>query len=176
MMRFRQLVLSFLLLLPVACGPSTIEPVDEPADVPVEEAPDDALRLAPTATGSGAAAPESAPAEEAYPIPVPSPVPIDEGYPAVPPTSPPPSPYPVTGDPVWVLHPVGEQCSDESIYPDETTAVAALTAAGITVYESEVTELIVCSACGCPTSAHYRISIDSGQLGAARALNWTVEQ
>ena len=176
MMRFRQLVLSFLLLLPVACGPSTIEPADETPDVPMEEAPDDALRLAPPPTGSGAAAPESAPTEEAYPIPVPSPVPIDEGYPAVPPTSPPPSPYPVTGDPVWVLHPVGEQCSDETVYPDETTAVAALTAAGITVYESEVTELIVCSACGCPTSAHYRISIDSGQLGAARALNWTVEQ
>lgn len=164
-----------------ACGPSTPPPASDLEDSSVPEQSDEGLRIAATPTSEAAEEGDPAPIttpEEAYPVIVPTPTIMDEDYPA-PPSPVPPSEgdaYPSTENAVWVLFPVGEQCSDASRYPDLVTAVADLTAAGITIYESEVTDLIVCSACGCPTSAHYRVSIDDAQLETAQALEWTVEE
>ncbi len=179
---FWQILLSVLLMTLAACGPSTPEPASDAEDSFTPEQSEEGLRIAATPTSDAAEAIEAAPAEpfmEAYPIPVPTPIIVDEGYP-VPPPPPPPPPsgydaYPAA-DAVWILFPVGEQCADAGRYPDLTTAVADLTAMGITIYESEVTDLIVCSACGCPTSAHYRVSIDANQLETAQALEWVAEE
>ncbi len=190
MKHFCQLLLSFLLISLAACGPSTLEPIAEPEEptpepesLPLKEQLEDGLRVAVTPTSetsSDVEAAPAAPAEEAYPIPIPTPILMEGDYPEPPPPPPPPpggyDAYPEAGSNVWVLFAVGEQCADESRYEDLVTAVADLTAAGITVYESEVVELIVCSACGCPTSAHFRVSIDAAQLSTAQALEWAAEE
>jgi hypothetical protein len=109
------------------------------------------------------------------------------GYPA-PPTATLPAPgypggqpvlpthaYPVEGE-LWIVHAAGEQCEDALTYPDLEAAEQALEDAGVTVLDSETIDLIVCSACGCPTSLHYRVLINATDLTAALALEWTVEQ
>jgi hypothetical protein len=189
--QFCQLLLFIFFIFLVACGPSIPEPTAAPEEptsapetLPLQEQSEEGLRIALTPTADSASGVEAAPApsvEEAYPIPIPTPILMEGDYPD-PPPPPPESPpsgydaYPETSNTVWILFPVGEQCSDESRYVDLVTAVADLTAAGITVYESEVTELIVCSACGCPTSAHFRVSIDANQLATAEELRWEVER
>ena len=107
----------------------------------------------------------------------PTPVPSPEGYPPPATLIPTIDPYPV-GEMVWLILPVGEQCAeaDESIYSDLQEAVAGLTAAGVPVKSSEMVELMVCTACGCPTSAHFRVEIDSLNLEKAVSLGWTPEQ
>jgi hypothetical protein len=101
---------------------------------------------------------------------------LPEGYPA-PQVIPTYDPYPAGESTVWVLYPVGIQCEDAagSTYTSEQEVVSGLTAAGITVHNVTTTELMVCTACGCPTSAHYRAEIDANQLDALIALGWTVE-
>ncbi|WP_420631286.1 hypothetical protein [Candidatus Leptofilum sp.] len=118
--------------------------------------------------------PDSSP-EEGYP-PLPTPTPLPEGY-ELPPTVPAPNPYPeASGSLGWVIKPVGEQCAEAPTTPDLQTAVADMVAFGIPVEASEMTELAVCAACGCPTSAHFRLQIDSGYLGNAEALGWIAEE
>ncbi len=123
--------------------------------------------------------PETAPGvgDPGYPAPLlPSPTPPPDGY-VIPTPYPPVNPYPeATGNLVWILKPVGEQCAETPATPELQTAVADMVAFGVPVEASEMTDLPVCSACGCPTSAHFRLQIDAGFLDSARALGWFVEQ
>jgi hypothetical protein len=101
---------------------------------------------------------------------------LPEGY-EIPTALPSLNPYPeATGNLVWILKPVGEQCAETPATPDLQTAVADMIAFGIPVEASEMTDLAVCSACGCPTSAHFRLQIDSGYLGNAEILGWFTEE
>ena len=92
-----------------------------------------------------------------------------EGYPALPEPEPTRDPYP--GGLAVIQHPAGLQC-EEPLYPDLESATAALEGAGIAVQESEEIDLIVCEACGCPTSLHYRVLIDPADLDTALSLKW----
>jgi hypothetical protein len=117
--------------------------------------------------------PAEAPDVLETPVPTSAMTVIDE-YPA--PASPVPTvdPYPAVEGFVWVIIPVGEQCADpsENSYASLQEAVAALTAAGMTVNASAVTELSVCTECGCPTSTHYRVQIEATSLNDAIDLGW----
>lgn len=98
----------------------------------------------------------------------------ESAYPAAPEESAPPSAYPAD-EPVWVVFPQGEQCADESTYTSLSEAVSALEEAGVNVISSETVELMVCQACGCPTSEHYRVQISGEDVPTVRSLGWTVE-
>lgn len=116
----------------------------------------------------------------------------DEGYPALATAQPVPEEYPaptavsppngyddaVAEEFAWVLFPVGEQCAEpeESVYQDLNEAITALAAAGVPVNDSEMTDLMVCEACGCPTSAHYRVQIDGNFVATAVSMGWVVEE
>jgi hypothetical protein len=78
---------------------------------------------------------------------------------------------------VWILRPYGEQCEDSStyLYQDEKEAAQALEEQGVTVLDMETVGLMVCEACGCPTSEHFRLQISAQDLAAAEALGWTQE-
>lgn len=159
-----------LTIIAAACGPAaeTNDPSAGPATPETEG-------LLETATQP--AATESAPPPEAYPA-QPTAVPLPEGYPV--------SSEPIaTGDPypeavdgfIWMLLPVGVQCEDNaSPYTDLQDAVAGLTAVNVLTGQSEMTELMVCSACGCPTSAHYRVQVSVEDVNAAQSLGWNREQ
>ena len=135
----------------------------EPTPTPTEGAP--------TAT----LPPLLPPPTDTIPYPGPTePPPTSElppGYPA-PTEGPPYDPYP--GGLTFVVIPAGVQC-EELTYPDITTAVAALEAGGVAVESSEQVDLAVCSACGCPTSTHYRAAISPEDLEVARQLGWVRE-
>lgn len=128
--------------------------------------------------------------EPAAPVPViPTAEPLPEGYPSanpallVTPTYPPDYPGPpaamATLDPypggmVWITRPVGIQCEDGTDigYGDLGEAAATLTAAGLRVRNSEMTELMVATVCGSPTSAHYRVQINIEDLDTALSMGW----
>jgi len=99
----------------------------------------------------------------------------DPNYPAPPTYAPTVDPYP--GGLVWILHPVGIQCEESTSpgYGDLREAVSTLTAAGVAVAKSEMTELVVTDACGSPTSAHYRAQIAADDLQTALSMEWTQE-
>jgi hypothetical protein len=69
---------------------------------------------------------------------------------------------------------VGTQCEDGTApgYSDLGEAVATLTAAGLRVVNSEMSELLVATACGSPTSAHYRVQIEAEDLETALSMGW----
>lgn len=100
----------------------------------------------------------------------------ESGYPAAPEEAAPSAAYP-PGEPVWVLYPLGEQCADESTfaYASLQEAVSALEDAGVNVLSSETVDLMVCQACGCPTSEHYRIQILGEDVQTIRSLGWRTE-
>lgn len=191
MKRLLWLITAVLCLLSAACGSSATDDLNPtPADS------GGGLNPAPTSeTGSGAETdlfpratltpppageltqPESATGSDTdgYPPP-PSPLPLPEGY-ELPTAAPTINPYPeATGQLIWILKPVGEQCAETPATPDLQTAVADMIAFGIPVEASEMTEQEVCTACGCPTSAHFRLQIDSGYLGNAQVLGWVAEE
>ncbi len=148
--------------------------VDSAKEATIVE-PTIAIDAAPEAIITPLSGIELAPDNDGYPINTPVPVPTIDGYPA-PPTLAPPTAYPEPEGNVWVLFPVGEQCADGTgRYEDLATAVAAVTAAGVPVHNSEVVELIVCASCGCPTSAHYRLEIDADRLETVISLDWVVD-
>ena len=175
-------------LTAVACSPAPVEEETGPAPA---DSDGGALQTAPEAEPdvfprstltpppvSEPIQPEGADGgEDSYPGPaLPTPTTLPEGY-DVPPTTPALNPYPeASGSLIWVLKPVGEQCAEAPATPELQTAVADMVALGIPVEASEMTDLIVCSACGCPTSAHFRLQIDSVYLGNAEALGWFVEE
>lgn len=193
----RRLIWIFILIFgvcftAVACSAAA----EEDAPVPADDDEGGALNPAPESSGSGLeAAPETesdvfprptttpAPASEptvpadveGYPVP-PAPTALPEGY-EIPPTVPPLNPYPEpNGTLIWVIKPVGEQCAEAPTTPDLQTAVADMVAFGIPVETSEMIDLDVCTACGCPTSAHFRLQIDAGYLANAAVLGWKAEE
>jgi hypothetical protein len=165
-------LLIMMMTITAACGPAT--ETGESATVPADEGVlEVATQPAPVAATEAAPQPD---APEAYPS-QPTAVPQTEGYPA--PATPAATidPYPeaVAGF-IWMLLPVGVQCEDDaSLYTDLQDALAGLTAVNVQTGQSEITELIVCTACGCPTSAHYRVQVSIEDVGAAQSLGWKRE-
>jgi hypothetical protein len=171
---------SFLLIaiIAAACGPAV--ETDDPSAVPAAPETEGVLEVVtqpaqvPPTTATESAPPPDAP--EAYPA-QPTAVPLTEGYPA--PSDPIATidPYPEAVDGfIWMLLPVGVQCEDEvNTYTDLQDALAGLTAVNVRTGQSEITELIVCTACGCPTSAHYRVQVSVEDVNAAQALGWKRE-
>ncbi|MCB8982212.1 MAG: hypothetical protein H6659_00120 [Ardenticatenaceae bacterium] len=169
-------IISLLLLLALAaCGPSANAPT------PTTEQP---ARATPTTDSSlqpGSNNTSGQGNQTSYPSLPPTPTPYPDDYPAPPPPPTPVNPYPGTDaggtETVWILHPLGQQCADTSTYkyPNQQEARADLTAAGINVLQMETEELMVCQACDCPTSTHYRAEISSADLNKALALGWTAE-
>lgn len=98
----------------------------------------------------------------------------DDGYPAEPTTAP-DAGYPAEVAEGWVIRPAGEQCAENLAYPSSDSAVADLEAAGVELLAVEETELTVCEACGCPTSAHYRVLISGDDIPTALSLGWQLE-
>lgn len=191
MKRLFWLLAAVLCLAIAACSPTTAEdaaptPADSgnglnPAptsETGTEAEPDVLPRVTITpAPAEGMSQPDSATGSEAegYPAP-PTALPLPEGY-EIPAPLPTINPYPeATGQLIWILKPVGEQCAETPATPDLQTAVADMIAFGIPVEASEMAELEVCTACGCPTSAHFRLQIDSGYLGNAQVLGWVAEE
>ncbi len=166
------------LIFVTACGSST------PTDTKSPDAPENSgqesnqsPRPTPTTLNNNT---ESNSSFESYPAAPPTATPFPEGYPA-PKVVPTHDPYP--GDKkentTWILFPVGIQCEDADggiKYKNEKDAEAGLTAAGINVHQVTTTELMVCTACGCPTSAHYRAEINESDLNKAVTLEWIPEQ
>ena len=162
----RQLVVILLILMLSACGPAA--PLATPTAGAPATAP--ALQSAPTQTPVTAV--------PGYPAPLPT-APTSPTRPAdypAPPTIPPPAdPYP--GGLVWIVRPVGVQCEEGTApgYGDLREATATMTAAGVRVKESQMTEMMVTAVCGSPTSAHFRLQIDANDLQTAELLGWTSE-
>ncbi|MDX1687773.1 MAG: hypothetical protein R3248_07300 [Candidatus Promineifilaceae bacterium] len=121
------------------------------------------------------AAPEATATPDDYPAQPTASAP-ESGYPAAPEESAPPSAYP-PGEPVWVLRPLGEQCAEESTfeYASLEEAVSALEEADVNVLASETVSLMVCEACGCPTSDHYRVQIMGEDVETVRSMGWRTE-
>jgi hypothetical protein len=175
MKTFTSCLLLTLLLL-AACGPAISTPNLEPDASQPEGRP--------TPTPDAALQPENAAQDSPQPIlgypPLPTPIPLPEGYPAaLPAFIEPINPYPVgeSAGQIWIIHPFGRQCEDvnKQKYAGAQDARASLTAAGITTYEVTTIEKMVCEACDCPTSAHYRAAIAAADLSKALALGWTQE-
>lgn len=160
-------VLAALILL-VACTP-TAEPA--PATTAPSNA-NEALQPAPTTAVSTPAT-----TLEPYPAAPAAGTTVEPAYPGTQPALPSAqNPYP--DDSVWVLHPVGVQCEDESErrYGDLDAAVAALNAAGVETLAAESTNLPVTAVCGGPTSAHYRVQINPANLDQALEMGWSQAQ
>ena len=189
-MKTKLLFISLLLIFVLAaCGPAA-----ETAPAPSDTAPEGegALEINPEPAATAEPA-ESNQSEQPAPPTVP-PLPESDsgpGYPpqptipATPESYPPPAapaatvnPYPEAVDGfIWMLLPVGIQCEDDArLYNDLTDAVAGLTAVNVQTGQAETTELTVCTACGCPTSAHYRVQVSVEDVIAAQSLGWTREQ
>ena len=168
MKKFTILLVFLFILVTTACGssiPTTTRPANES---------NNASQARPTPTSES-----SAPESTDLPIPYPGAAATavinsnSDDYPA-PQIIRTIDPYPAESSTVWVVHPVGIQCEDTATakYQSEQDVQAGLTAAGITVYDVTTTELMVCSACGCPTSIHYRVEMSASDLNKAISLGW----
>ena len=170
MTRFFFLLNLVLALMLGACRASS--PAPEETEAPP------AAPTASEATGTPAAAPatpEATADPASYPA-EPTASPPESGYPPPSEESPPSAAYPAD-EPVWVVRPRGEQCADESTfeYTSLREAVSALEDAGVNVLSSETVNLMVCEACGCPTSEHYRVEISGEDVPSVRSLGWRTE-
>ena len=105
--------------------------------------------------------------DSGYPAPL-LPTPVSPGYPA-PSLVPTVDAYP--GGFAILIRPAGVQCEDP-LFADMDAAVAELEGAGIGVREASRFEMMVCQACGCPTSEQFRVLIDPADLDAALLLGW----
>jgi hypothetical protein len=132
------------------------------------------------------------PDRDPYPV-RPTPTSLPAPYPSLEepaPTSTPPAqatlaaadqPVPAGTDPageaIWLLRPWGIQCEEPAgfEYRDVHAAAAALDEAGIEVLAAESVELMVCQACGCATSEHFRVLIPAAGLSQALDLGWMQE-
>jgi hypothetical protein len=173
-------------LIFAACGPATEteSPPTDPDISETENAPEavpEETQAPPVEATEAQSQPDvsepSEPArEDGYPPPPPA-LPTAEGYPEPPPPAATVDPYPEAVDGfIWMLLPVGIQCEDDaSQYNDLQDAVAGLTAVNASTGQSEIIELMVCSACGCPTSAHYRVQVSVTDVTTARSLGWERE-
>jgi hypothetical protein len=169
--RIITMILLFTLFV-TACSasiPTETRPAAQPKDASSEQA-----RPTPTNTNSEA---ESVNPAVPYPGNPPTAIPASEDYPAPQQIIPTQNPYPEDEKTVWILHPVGIQCEDAeaSKYQNEQEVVSGLKAAGLTVHHVATIELMVCTACGCPTSAHFRAEINASDLEKAIDLGWEPE-
>ena len=157
------LMVMIVLVLLSGCGPS-----EPKAPQPLPTLP--GLEAAPG--GPPTAVPEDYPAPEVIPPVNPT---KDPNYPAPPTFAPTVDPYP--GGLVWVIRPVGIQCEESTLpgYGDLREATSTLTAAGVSVAQSEMTEMAVTAVCGSPTSAHFRVQIAAADLQTALSMDWTQE-
>ena len=168
MKKFTVLLVFLFILVTTACGssiPTTTRPANESNDT-------NQARPTPTSESS---VPESTDLPIPYPGAAATAVinsnsadyPAPQEYPTI-------DPYPAESGTAWVVYPVGIQCEDAaaSKYQSEQDVQAGLTAAGITVHDVTTTELMVCSACGCPTSIHYYVEINTSDLNKAISLGW----
>lgn len=158
MKRFYLLLSTLLILALGACQSSAPAP-----EMPTSASEEPAGTATP---GSYPARPTASSSESGYPA-----------EPEEPAESAPAAAYP-PGEPVWVIRPVGEQCADESTfaYGSLQEAVSALEEAGANVLSSESVDLMVCQACDCPTSEHYRVQILGEDVQTVRSLGWTAER
>ena len=170
----RRAILLILLLsiLLVACrSPQEPDPTSEPA----EEIPDTPLptlpALLPAPTRDEAYPAPTA--DDAYPGPgTPVVIPtatLPDGYPEPPTPLPTIDPYP--GGVAVIAIPAGIQCEDPA-FNNLEEALATLEESGLTVLSAKEEELLVCSACNCPTSLHFKVTIPPNELAAALALGW----
>ena len=160
------LIAVLVLLLVAGCGAADTETAPaQPGALPtirsLEDAPPNPPTLPPiNYPAPGADLPPTPTLDPDYPAPTPWPV-ID--------------PYP--GGMVWIIRPVGIQCEDGTTpgYGDLTETESTLTAAGVKVLATEMTEMVVASSCGSPTSAHFRVQIAAEDLQTALSLDWNRE-
>ncbi len=163
------LVLLLALALLAACNPVGLEGDTNPTAASPDTAP--LSTIPPLST-----APSATSAPDDYPSPpTPSGSFLPEGYP-VPPTLPPKYPSDVEGQ-VWIMRPLGLQCTEATTYefPTLNDAVRSLEDAGIEVFGAEVVGLMVCESCECPTSEHYRVQIGVENLATAIQMGWSAE-
>jgi hypothetical protein len=170
------LLLTILLLAACNSGPPPT-----PASTPSEDAAtatSPALMPVPTNTGDPAAPITPDPTAAAYPDPAgeETAAPANDSYPVPPSPVPTTDPYP--GGLVWIIRPVGTQCEPETPpgYGSLNEAVATLFAAGVSVQASETIELSVTTACGSPTSEHYRVQIGANHLSTVGEMGWMEEE
>jgi hypothetical protein len=160
-------IILLLFMLLAACGPSNVH--TEPTAAPSLPDNQPEVDVAPRSTITATAVPA-----DAYPA-APAPANVQpEGYPA-PELMPTYDPYPgldAADRQSVMMIAAGTQCEDPLTYPTEQDAVAALEAAGITVYESTTMELMVIASCGSPTSTHYQVLIDADKQAEAEQLGW----
>ncbi len=177
--RLGRLLLLLAMLLLAACNsapPPAQDNTPPPAAVATATTP--ALMPAPTAAEDSAVPSTPDPTGAAYPDPAEgeTAAPANDPYPVPPSPMPTVDPYP--GGLVWVIRPVGTQCEPE-IPPGYGTlneAVATLYAAGVSVQASETIELPVTTACGSPTSEHYRVQIGADHLSVVEEMGWVGEE
>lgn len=139
------------------------EPGDDGPDLPAVTEPAPATETPDQDVQDGYPGPD----QNGYPAPS-LPTPFPPGYPA-PVIEPTIDPYP--GGLAIVVLPAGQQCQ-EPTYPDQASALATLEDAGILVREISEVELMVCEACTCPTSLHYRALINPEDIALALSLGW----
>lgn len=170
------LLLLLLAALPAACNNApSATPNDSPT--PAADATSTAPALMPAATVEPVEPTTAAPTTAAYPDPAEeAAAPTSDAYPVPPSPVPTIDPYP--GGLIWIIRPVGIQCEPESPvgYGTLNEAVATLYSAGISVLTSETVELPVTTACGSPTSEHYRVQIGADHLPAAEEMGWVAEE
>ena len=167
------LLITFILLAGCGTAPPavpTATAVPDSGEPENTQIPDTATHTPPAPTA------ESQP--EIYPPPVtavPERSTREPGYP--PPATFPPTVDPYPGGMVWILRPVGVQCEEGTTpgYGDLRESVATLAAAGLQVEDSEMVALMVPTACGSPTSEHFRIKIHVDELDTAQSMGWTRE-
>ena len=157
-------LLAIVLFFLAACGPPA--PDEDGADEVEEPTATTVAPVTATVVAPATATPE------AYPL-QPAPTPVPDDYPAAPATIAPPTAYPAD-ERISILRPLGNQCQDEEAYRYATLeeAVTDLEEAGVEVFASEMTSLMVCEACDCPTSEHFQAEILRANLTAAQALGW----
>ena len=171
----KKLFLVMILLAAVALAACSGGSDDDATEEPGDNGPG-LLEVTPADSGSDSPVDDGdEPGSDGYPGP------SDGGYPApllptaIPPGYPAPSPQPTLdaypGGFAILIRPAGQQCEDPT-FADMDAAVAELESAGIKVHEVSRLDMLVCEACGCPTSEHFRVLIDPADLEIAQPLGW----
>ena len=161
-MKYAALLTLIAALLLVACGGS------ENDETPADESQDTFLPVVPNADSD-----EDQPASPDLPSDYPAPATVASGYPE--PSVPTATPDPYPSGNLIMIRPMGEQCAPTSDFESAQEAVDELEGQGIKVLEYEEVDLIVCSACGCPTSEHIRVTLDPADMAQAQSLGWRRE-
>jgi len=182
MKRIYPVVALFLLLFALAaCGPDQPDPAEsdeqtvaDPTTAPAEN--DISPRPTVTAVSNESyPAPDAEGALDGYPVMAVTAVPSE--YPVIDYSNlPTRNPYPAEGEYIWVSVPMGSQCAESMDYPTIQDAVWVLQGDGIGVFSQGIEELMVCTACGCPTSTHFFMQILATDLSAAEGLGWQLSE